>query len=148
MLRRVRAADRAAAAAVVLGAIAAYFPWYSYSTATAHITVNGFRASILGDLFFVAIALTAVFLLMRHGAVEDMVGGRITDSQALTLLAGAAIAAVFLQLVLDLVSRGRSLGIGLILAILSSAALGLAAWLQRSRATRRFTVGDAIGEGF
>ena len=52
MLRRFTPADWTAAAGAMLGLVALYLPWYSYSSGAARVTVNGFRASLLGELFF------------------------------------------------------------------------------------------------
>ncbi|HEY4869306.1 MAG TPA: hypothetical protein VII79_04805 [Candidatus Dormibacteraeota bacterium] len=146
MLRRINAADRAAAIAVVLGVIAIYIPWYSYSAATGHVTVNGFRASIVGDIFFLAIAATALMLLMRHDVIEDVITPRVDERQASSVLAGIAVGAVLLQLILDAMGGGRSIGFGLVLALFSAIALAASAWLKRPRADARLSVRQMLEE--
>lgn len=146
MLRRFNGADRAAAIAVLLGLIGVFVPWYSYTTSTSHVSVNGFRASLLGDIFFLAIAATALLLLMRHRVIEDVVGARADERQAFTAVAGIAGCAVLLQLVLDAMGGGRSLGFGFLLAIFAAIGLGLAAWLKRPREGSRMTVRQMLEE--
>lgn len=146
MLRRVNGADRAAALAVLLGTIAAFVPWYSYTSATARVTVNGFRASLLGDIFFLAIAATALLLLMRHRVIEDVVGERADERQAFSVVAGVAAGALLLQLVLDAMGGGRSLGFGFLLAVFAAVSLGVAAWLKRPSEGRRMTVRQMLQE--
>lgn len=133
MLRRINGADQAAALAVVLGVFAVFVPWYSYSAGGAHVTVNGFRASLLGDLFYLAIAATALLLLMRHRVIEDVIGAHVDERQAFSVVAGVAAGTVLLQLVLDAMGGGRSLGFGFLLAVFAAIALGAAAWLKRPR---------------
>lgn len=146
MWKRVQGPDRIAAAAVLLGVIAVFVPWYSYTTAATHVTVNGFRSSLLGDLFFLAIAATALLLLMRTGVVEDMITSRMDEGQALLLLAGAVCGAVLLQLILNALGGGRSLSAGFLLAVLSAIALAVAAWLKRPGAVGRLTVRQMLEE--
>ncbi|MBV9099860.1 MAG: hypothetical protein JO198_02320 [Candidatus Dormibacteraeota bacterium] len=139
-------ADRAAALAVLLGLIAAFVPWYSYMSATARVTVNGFRASLLGDLFFLAIAATALLLLMRHRVIEDVISERLDERQAFSVVAAVAAGTVLLQLVLDAMGGGRSLGFGFLLAVFAAIALGVAAWLKRPREGARMTVRQMLQE--
>ena len=131
MLRRFTWADWAAALAVLFGLIAVYTPWYSYTSGSTHITVNGFRASILGDLFFLAIAITALMLLMRHGIVDDLASPHVNEAPLYSALAGAAGAIVFLQLILT-AAGGKSFGPGFLLAVFATLALGASAWIWRT----------------
>ncbi|MFN2582497.1 MAG: hypothetical protein ABR498_07135 [Candidatus Dormibacteria bacterium] len=146
MLRRADRGDGITLGAALLGAIATYLPWYSYSSLATRVTVNGFRASILGDVFFLAVAAAALLVLMRLGGVADIVGGRISDRTARFVIAGIAMVAALLQLVLA-ASGGRAPGIGAILALIAAAALVGGAWLRSSEVEPRRTVREMLGEG-
>ncbi len=120
--------DLAAGASIALGVIAVFLPWYSYTEAGTRITVNGFRASLLGDAFFLAVALSALLLLMQRDLVSDVLGGRVSARVASAVLAALAIASVLDQLLLT--GGGRAIAPGLIVALLVAAGLAAAAWLR------------------
>lgn len=145
MLRRFDWSDRSAIAAVVLGLLASYLTWYAYVSAGSHIAVNGFRASLLGDVFFLLIATEALVVLIRHEAVPDLFGGRLSDRTARTAIAVATAAVVVLQLIF-IAAAGRSAGAGMLLAFLALLALALAAWTRRHDAEPRRTVREMLGE--
>ncbi len=56
MPSHINRAEAVGAASAAVGVLVAFLPWYRYSAGTAHITVNAFRASLLGDVYFLAIA--------------------------------------------------------------------------------------------
>ena len=145
MLRRLDWSDRSALAAVVVGLLAAYLTWYSYVSAGSHVAVNAFRASILGDVFFLLIATEALVVLTRHGVVTDVLGGRISDRTARTAIAAATAVVVLLQLIL-IAAGGRSAGAGMLLAFFALLALALAAWTRGYDAEPRRTVREMLGE--
>lgn len=145
MLKRLDWSDRAAAAAVLLGLIAVFLPWYGYPSGSAHVAVNGFRASVLGDAFFLLIAAAALLVLMRHGVVADLLGGRISERAARTAIAATAAGIVLLQLAL-IPGAGRSASAGVVVALFAVIALALSAWLRRYDAEPRRTVREMLGE--
>lgn len=145
MLRRLDWSDRSASAAVVLGLLATYLTWYAYSAGGSHVAVNGFRASILGDLFFFLIAAEALVVLMRRGVVADVLTGRLTDRNARIAIASATAAVVLLQLIL-IAAGGRSAGAGMLLAFFALLALALAAWMRGYDAEPRRTTREMLGE--
>lgn len=145
MLKRFDWSDRMACAAVALGLLAAYLTWYAYVSSGSHIAVNAFRASILGDVFFLLIAAEALVVLMRHGVVADVLGGKLSDRTARIAIAAAAAVAWLLQLIL-IAAGGRSAGAGMLLAFLALLALALAAWTRRYHAEPRRTVRELLGE--
>ena len=145
MLRRLDWSDRSALAAVVLGILAAYLTWYAYVSAGSHIAVNAFRASILGDAFFLLIAAEGLVVLTRHGVVADILGTRLSDQTARTAIAAATAVVLLLQLIL-IAAGGRSAGAGMLLAFLALLALALAAWTRRYAAEPRRTVREMLGE--
>jgi len=147
MAKRVDTADFAAFAGIALGVIALFIPWYTYNTATQRIAVNGFRASLLGEVFFIALALLVLVLLIRYRAVDE---GPLPGATEDTVYLGVAIAAaavVLLQLFLDILAGGRSIGFGLVLAVLSAIALGAAARIRRREYTARSAGRSRIGTG-
>lgn len=145
MLKQSDWPDRSAAIAILLGIVAVYLPWYSYQTGATHVAVNGLRASVLGDAFFLMIAAAALLVLMRHGVVADVLGGRISDRTARIGVAAAAAVVVLLQLAL-IPSGGRTASPGIVIALLSVTALAVSAWLPRYDAEPRRTVREMLGE--
>ena len=146
MLKRADWSDRIAILGVALGLLAVFLPWYGYSVTTTQVSVNGFRASVMGDLFFLAIAAEAMLVLMRHGVVVDVLGGRVGDRTARIAVAAVAAATVFVQLLLIL-TGGRSAAGGMLCAVFAVMALGAAGWLLRIDAEPRRTVREMLGEG-
>jgi hypothetical protein len=130
MLKRFTGADWAAGLAVVIGLLSVYLPWYSYTTGASRISVNGFRASALGDLFFLTIAVTALLLLVRHGGIDDVVSRHVNEPQAFALAAGSAGVIVLLQVILA-AATGRVFGPGLLLALVAAIVLATGAWYRR-----------------
>ena len=146
MLKRADWSDRIAILGIVLGALAVYLPWYAYSVTTTQVSVNGFRASVMGDLFFLAIAAAALLVLMRHGVIADILGGRVSDRGARLAVAAVAGGAVFVQLLLILMG-GRSASGGILCAVAAVAALCAAGLLCRVDVEPRRTVREMLGEG-
>jgi hypothetical protein len=130
MLRRFTPADWAAGSATAIGLIALYVPWYTYATGSSTVTVNGFRASVLGDLYFLTIAATALLLLIRHGFLDDLIGRRFSEQQAFAALAAGALAAVLLQVIVSAIT-GRMFGPGILLALIAAIVLAFGAWNRR-----------------
>lgn len=145
MLKQSDWPDRSAALAILLGVIAVYLPWYSYPSGVTHVAVNAFRASVLGDAFFVVIAAAALLLLTRHGVIADVLGGRISDRSARIGVAAAAAVIVLLQLAL-IPGAGRTASPGIVIALLSVTALAVSAGLPRYDAEPRRTVREMLGE--
>jgi hypothetical protein len=124
MLRCLTFADWAAGLAGALGLLAAFLPWYSYSSGSARITVNGFRASLLGDIFFLGIAALGFLMLIRQGVIQDPAG--LKQREPTWLLATAAVmgTVVLLQLVL-IGTGGLSVRAGFGIAVVAVIALGV-----------------------
>lgn len=145
MIKRFDWSDRSAIAAVALGLPSAYLTWYAYVAAGTHITVNAFRASVLGDAFFLLIAAEALVVLMRHGVVADVLGGRITDRAARIGIASATAVTLIIQLVL-IAAGGRSAGAGMLFGFFALVALAAAAWTRGYDREPRRTVREMLGE--
>lgn len=145
MLKRLDSSDRCAVAAILLGIVAVYLPWYSYPSGAGHVAVNAFRASVLGDAFFLLIAMAALLVLMHHGVLADVLSGRIADRTARIGIAAAAALVVLAQLAL-IPSGGRTASLGIVVALLSVAALAVSAWLRQYDAEPRRTVREMLGE--
>ncbi|MGH7686607.1 MAG: hypothetical protein ACREN2_07310 [Candidatus Dormibacteria bacterium] len=146
MLKRFDWSDRSAIVAVLLGVLAAYLPWYAYSViGGAHVAVNGFRASVLGDAFFLLIAAEALIVLVRHGYIADVLGGRIRDRSIRMVIAAAGAVIVLAQVVL-IAADGRASGGGLLVAIFAVALMAVSAWMRGYDAEPRRTVREMLGE--
>jgi hypothetical protein len=145
MISRLNRADRATGVAALAGLLAAYLPWYSYTAATSHISVNGFRASALGDLFFLGIAATAILLLIRLGMVLNPLQHVAGERVMFAVAAGVSGAAVALQLLLA-AAGGKSISFGLLLGVLAAAGLGVAAWMRSPAIEPRRTVREMLAE--
>src|SRR5207302_4277747 len=89
----------------------------------------GFRASLMGDTFFLAAALMCLLVLMRVGLVSDLLRRRVSPRVAYAVVAGIAIASVVDQFLLT-AGGGRSIRPGLILALLVAIGMVAAAWLR------------------
>jgi len=146
MLRRIDWSDRVALAGVALGVLAVYLPWYGYDTSATHVSVNAFRASLLGDVFFVAIAIELLLVLARQGSIADVLGGRLADRSARFGIALTACGVVVVQFAL-IAAAGRSAAAGMLVAVIAVAALVAAAWLRGPDAEPRRTVREMLGEG-
>ena len=136
MLRRLTLADWAAGLAGMLGLLAVFLPWYSYTSGSARITVNGFRASLLGDVFFLCTAAVALLMLIRNGVIEGP--ETIKNGERTWLLAIAATmgAALLLQLIV-IATGGLSVRAGFGFAVVAVIALGVS--LRVRFLTRPFT---------
>ena len=146
MLKRFDWSDRSATVAVLLGVLAVYLPWYEYSASGgAHVAVNGFRASVLGDAFFLLIAVEALIVLMRSGYIADVLGGRVRDRSIRMAIAAAGAVIVLAQVVL-IAADGRASGGGLLVAIFAVAAMAVSAWMRGYDAEPRRTVREMLGE--
>ena len=129
-------AEAIGAASAVIGLLVAFLPWYAYSSGASRVTVNAFRASALGDVFFVAIAAAILLLLIGRGFVDDVITPYIPESTAHATAAALAMGSVLVQLILAK-ATGRSLGIGIFLALIAAAGLCTAAVIRRLHPDRR-----------
>jgi hypothetical protein len=129
-------AEAIGTASAAVGVLVAFLPWYAYAAGTSHVSVNAFRASVFGDLFFVAIAAAILLLLIGRGFVDDVVTPYIPETTAHATAAAVAMGSVLIQLILTR-SAGRSLGIGIFLALIAAAGLCIAAVLRRLHPDRR-----------
>lgn len=143
MPSRINRAEAIGAASAAVGVLVAFLPWYSYSSGTTHVSVNAFRASLLGDVFFVAIAAVILLLLIGRGFVDDVVTPYIPETTAHATAAAVAMGSVLIQIILAR-ATGRSLGIGILLALIAAAGLCTAAVLRRLHPDRRRIVRDGL----
>ena len=129
-------AEAIGAASATLGVLVAFLPWYGYASGNSHVTVNAFRASLLGDLFFLAIAAVILLLLIGRGFADDVVTPYVPETTAYATAAALAMGSVLIQMILAR-ATGRSLGIGIFLALIAAAGLCAAAILRRLHPDRR-----------
>jgi hypothetical protein len=139
MLQRIDTADGAAAISVLVGVLALFLPWYGYALGTSHVTVNGFRASILGVVFLLALGTIALLLLVRGGVIDEQPPSAQQERTIANAVAAVAAAVVVLQFGLNLVAGGRSIGVGVLFAVLSAAGLVTSARLRSREYTPRFS---------
>jgi len=143
MPSHINRAEAIGAASAALGVLVAFLPWYAYTSGGSHITVNAFRASLLGDVFFVSIAAVVLLLLIGRGFVDDVVTPYIPETTAHATAAGLAMGSVLIQLILAR-ATGRSMGIGIFLAVIAAAGLCTAAVLRRLHPDRRRTARESL----
>jgi hypothetical protein len=146
MPSRINRAEAIGAASAAVGVLVAFLPWYGYALGTTHVTVNAFRASLLGDVFFVAIAVVILLLLIGRGFVDDVVTPYIPETTAHATAAAVAMGSVLIQMILAR-ATGRSLGIGIFLALIAAAGLCTAAVLRRLHPDRRRIARDGLSQG-
>jgi hypothetical protein len=143
MPSRINRAEAIGAASAALGILVAFLPWYGYVAGNSHVTVNAFRASVLGDLFFVAVAAVVLLLLIGKGFVDDVVTPYIPETTAHAMAAALAMGSVLVQMILAR-AGGRSFGVGLLLALVAAAGLCTAAVLRRLHPDRRRVVREPL----
>ena len=143
MPSHINRAEAIGAASAAVGVLVAFLPWYGYPSGNAHITVNAFRASALGDVYFLAIAAVILLLLIGRGFVDDVVTPYIPETTAHAVAAALAMGSVLIQLILAR-ATGRSLGAGIFLAVLAAAGLCGAAVLRRLHPDRRRSVRESL----
>src|ERR1700693_5954884 len=145
MPSHINRAEAVGAAPAAVGVLVAFLPWYSYPAGSARITVNAFRASLLGDRFFIAIAAAVLLLLIGRGFVDDVVTPYIPESTAYAAAAALAMGSVLIQLIVAR-STGRSLGIGIFLALLAAAGLCTASGFRRPAPDPRRIVRESLAQ--
>jgi hypothetical protein len=146
MPSHVNRAEAIGAASAAVGVLVAFLPWYGYTAGTSHITVNAFRASLLGDIFFLAVAATILLLLIGRGFIDDVVTPYVPESTAHAAAAALAMGSVLIQLIVA-AATGRSLGVGIVLALLAAAGLCTACVFRRLHPDRRRIVRDSLAQG-
>jgi hypothetical protein len=146
MLSHSNRAEAIGAASAGVGVLVAFLPWYGYAAGTTHVSVNAFRASLLGDVYFLAIATVILLLLIGRGFVDDVVTRYVPESTAYAAAATLAMGSVLIQLILARASD-RGLGVGIFLALLAAAGLCSASVLRRMHPDRRRLVRDRLAQG-
>ncbi len=146
MPSHINRAEAIGAASAVVGLLVAFLPWYGYTAAGSHITFNAFRASLLGDLFYLAIALSILLLLIGRGFVDDVITPYVPESTAYAGAAALAIGSVLIQMIVA-TATGRSLGVGIFLGLLAALGLCTAAVFRRLHPDRRRIVRDSLAHG-
>ena len=143
MPTHINRAEAIGASSAALGLLVAFLPWYGYAAGADHVTVNAFRASFFGDAYFLAIAATILLLLIGRGFVDDVITSYIPETTAHATAAALAMGSVLIQLILAK-ATGRSLGLGIFLALIAAAGLCSAAVLRRLHPDRRRNVRDSL----
>jgi hypothetical protein len=146
MPSHINRAEAIAAASAAVGLLVAFLPWYAYTVAGAHITFNAFRASLLGDFFYLAIAASILLLLIGRGFVDDVVTPYVPETTAYAGAAALAMGSVLIQMIVA-TATGRSLGLGIFLGFIAAAGLCTAAVFRRLHPDRRRIVRDSLAQG-
>lgn len=146
MPSHINRAEAIGAASAVVGLLVAFLPWYGYTAAGSHITFNAFRASLLGDLFYLAIAATILLLLIGRGFVDDVVTPFVPESTAYAGAAALAVGSVLIQMIVA-TATGRSLGLGIFLGLVAALGLCTATVFRRLHPDRRRIVRDTLAQG-
>jgi hypothetical protein len=146
MLSHINRAEAIGAASAAVGVLVAFLPWYGYPAGATNITVNAFRASLLGDVYFIAIAAAILLLLIGRGFVDDVITRYVPETTAHAAAAALAMGSVLIQLIVAR-ATGRSLGIGIFLALVAAAGLCTAAVFRRLHPDRRRIVRDTLAQG-
>ncbi len=146
MPSHINRAEAIAAASAAVGVLVAFLPWYGYAAGTSHITVNAFRASLLGDVYFLAIAATILLLLIGRGFIDDVVTPYIPESTAHAAAAALAIGSVLIEMIVAGATR-RTLGIGIVFALLAAVGLCAACVFRRLHPDRRRIVRESLAQG-
>ncbi|HEX6492387.1 MAG TPA: hypothetical protein VF112_02685 [Candidatus Dormibacteraeota bacterium] len=130
MLDRLGQADRICGISALLALISTYLPWYHFRDAHGMVTVNGFGAGFLGDVVFFSSVAMLLVIGVRAGLL-DLRYLRLDDRQVL-YLAGVALGAVVLQLLIGVNGSGafHSITIGVIVALLSAGGMVVGARLE------------------
>ncbi len=143
MPSHINRAEAIGAASAAVGVIVAFLPWYGYPDGHGHVTVNAFRASLLGDVYFLAIAAAILLLLIGRGFVDDVVTPFVPETTAHAAAAALATGSVLIQMILAW-ATGRSLGAGILFALIAALGLCAAAVLRRLHPDRRRIVREPL----
>ena len=130
MLDRLTQADRFAGGGAAVALVASLMPWYHFDDGTDRVTVNAFGTGFCGDVLFLSAAATLFVLLVRLDVITLRVD--LTDRRIDGALAGAALAACVLQLLIGVNGSGafHSATIGIVVALAASALMAAGAWLR------------------
>jgi hypothetical protein len=131
MLDRLGQADRICGVSALLALISTYLPWYHFHDAQGSVTVNAFGAGFLGDTLFFASIASLLVIAMRIGLINLQQFG--VDERHLLPVAGVALGAVVLQLLIGVNGSGafHSITIGVVVALLAAGGMVVGARLER-----------------
>ena len=130
MLDRLGQADRICGISALLALISTYLPWYHFRDAHGTVTVNGFGAGFLGDVVFFSSVAMLLVIGVRAGLLH--IRHLELDDRHVLYVAGVALAAVVLQLLIGVNGSGafHSVTIGIIVALLSAGGMVVGARLE------------------
>lgn len=131
MLDRLGQADRICGVSALLALISTYLPWYHFHDGQGTTTVNAFGAGFLGDTLFFAAIASLLLVAMRIGLVDLRRLG--VDESHLLPVAGVALGAVTLQLLIGVNGSGafHSITIGVVIALLAAGGMVVGARMER-----------------
>ncbi len=129
MLDRLSTADRISGGGAAVAAVATFLPWFHRVAGADLVTVNGFRAGVLGLACFLAACGILLVLAVRHGVVENPRSADLAEGRLLLGLGVAVPVLALIQLLLGSAGAHRP-ATGLVVTILAGA---VCAWGGRQQ---------------
>ena len=120
MLDRLSTEERIVGGGAILAIASAYLTWFSYSAGNTQIGLNGFRASILGDVYVIAAFVTLALLASRLRLVKLPAG--IQQRPIMRVASYVCLGAWIAQFLFS-VDQGRHTHLAAGIALIASAAM-------------------------
>ena len=130
MLDRLSTEERIVGGAAILAIASAYLTWFSYTAGNVQVGLNGFRASILGDVFVIAAFLTLVLLASHLRLVK--LPAAIDYRRDIRIASFTCLGAMVLQILFSF-DQGHHIHLAAGIALIAAAAMVLG---SRRRAHR------------
>ena len=123
MFQRLTTEQRWIGGGALVALLSSYLTWYSYDSGPLEFSISGFRASIFGFIFVVAVGVVVTMILSEARILHLP---RTVDTRAITSIASrVAAGAIVVQILLSL-DQSQSLHKGLGVAFLASIVMLLA----------------------
>jgi hypothetical protein len=123
MFQRLSTEQRWIGGSAVVALLSSYLTWYTYDTGSFQFSISGFRASIFGFIFVVAVGVVITMLLAEMRVLHLP---RTVDARGITTIASrVAVGAIVIQFLLSL-DQSQALHKGLGVAFLAAIVMLLA----------------------
>jgi hypothetical protein len=123
MFQRLSTEQRWIGGSAVVALLSSYLTWYTYDIGSFEFSISGFRASIFGFIFVVAVGVVIAMLLAE---IRVLHLPRTVDVKGITTIASrVAVGAIIIQFLLSL-DQSQSLHKGLGVAFLAAMVMLLA----------------------
>jgi len=120
MLDRLSTEERIVGGGAILAIASAYVTWFTYDSGNVQIGLNGFRASIFGDLFVIAAAASLILLASQLRLVKLSHG--FDHDVALWITSLVCLGSFVAQAIFSL-AQGQHIHLAAAIALLGSAAM-------------------------